>query len=184
MDFDKFFKGWRSAGDALDENVLTGVDSAAEFDFRRKSSLERLANRYRNFSIVAGMAAFWSVFAYWASNVHEGHGWPIWLMLCFEVYFVMAALMDYWLYMGIRSIDCATMPVETVFRKSMHYRKRHLQFMAVLIPAATALLVALGIYMRFDKMLIAGMIAGFVFGVAMGVRAFLRFMYDYRKILE
>ena len=108
---------------------------------------------------------------------------PAWLVLCFEAYFLLASTMDYWLYRRIRDIDCSVMKVEEVLRLTMRYRKRHLQFMLILMPMAVALLIGMGIYLRSDRSVIYGMIAGALIGLAIGIRYLIEFMRDYRRVL-
>ena len=75
------------------------------------------------------------------------------------------------------------MKVEEVLRLTMRYRKRHLQFMLILMPMAVALLIGMGIYLRSDRSVIYGMIAGALIGLAIGIRYLIEFMRDYRRVL-
>lgn len=176
MDFDKFQKNWHEAGNAMRPDD-------GSFDMRRRTSLERLARRYRMFSLVAFMAAGGPTMCMWLGSTHGGMEVPGWLILCFEAYFLICSVMDYWLYRGIRSIDCTSTTVEEVLHRSMFYRKRHLQFILVILPLAIGLLMTFGLYMKADMYMVYGMVAGALFGGAIGVRKFLDFMRDYRDVI-
>ncbi len=67
------------------------------------------------------------------------------------LYCVIASVMDRWLYKGISRIDVATMPVSEVCRLAFYYRKKHFQFMAILIPLAVIFITCLGLVLPFDK---------------------------------
>lgn len=177
MDFNKLQKNWRKA-----ENSMTSREEH-EFNPGRKTTLERLAIRYRSFSVFSMGAAICFAVMFILGKLHDVLEFPTWFIICFEVYFLIASLMDYWLYQGVKSIDCSRMTVEEVLRKTLFYRKRHLQFMAVLIPCALTLMISMGIMLKADPYVIYGMIAGFIFGVAIGVKYFLAFMHDYHTLL-
>lgn len=89
--------------------------------------------------------------------------------------------MDRWLYHGIRQIDVVTMSVAEVVEKALYYRKWHIRFIFMLLPMALGCLGLLA-YLIDDFYLRLGMIAGFLTGVALGVRQLLNFLADYRAI--
>lgn len=90
--------------------------------------------------------------------------------------------MDDWLCRGIQRIDCATMPVAEVARLSIHYRKRHLQFMCILIPMVIMWIGGV-VWIGFgDIYFLAGVILGALTGLALGLMQFHRFMDDYRRL--
>lgn len=176
MDFDKFQKNWHEAGNAMRPDD-------GSFDMQRRTSLERLARRYRLFSLVALMAGSGPTLLLWLGRLHTDMDLPGWLVLCFEAYFLVCSLVDYWLYRGIKSIDCTSMTVEEVLHKSIFYRKRHLQFIMVFLPLATAIILTAGIYLSSDMYMVYGMAAGALFGIAIGVKQFMDFMRDYRDVI-
>ena len=178
MDFNEFQENWHKAGEALNLRSDNG------FNLNRKTSLDRLATRYRMFSLSALLAAGGLTLFFSLVMRHSGISLPLWLIISFEAYFLMASLMDYWLYQGVRSIDCSTMTVDMVLSKTMFYRKRHLQFTMLLVPIALANIILLGLCLHADTIILYGMIAGFLFGVTMGIRALMDFMKDYHKIME
>lgn len=115
--------------------------------------------------------------------IGESHLNP-WLGVAYAVYFLTAFSMDQWLYQGIGKIDPLKMSVSQVLKKSLFYRKRHLQFMAILIPMALGLLGFTGYVFSNDRYMLIGMIAGAIFGAIIGIIHFRRFMVEYRNLSE
>ena len=92
--------------------------------------------------------------------------------------------MDYWLYQGIRSIDCSTMTVSEVSRRALFYRKRHLQFIAILLPIAFIWIGMLVYYINYNKYFIWGIVIGGIIVFDVGFRQLLAFLADYRRVVE
>lgn len=157
---------------AVMEEVMNG---------RRLTALESLGRRYRCFSIVSSMMVCCSLL-FSLGEFPFIHGLPLTLAFCF--YFLVCSTMDFWLYMGVRSIDIQEMTVAEVAGKAMFYRKRHLQFMAILIPMAAALLTFLIWTVTEDAYMIVGIASGGLIGLALGIRQFMRFMADYRTLVR
>lgn len=181
MDIDSLKQDWRKAGEEMDcrDNGI-----GAGFNARRQTSLDRLARRYRIFSLVAFLFAGNPALYMLSTSSRLGGTVPMWLVLCMEAFFLGASCLDYWLYRGVRSIDTGRMTVEEVIRKSMFYRKRHLQFILVLLPLALAMIAGLAYCFKADRYMIFAITGGFLFGVALGVRALLEFLHDYRDIMK
>lgn len=151
-------------------------------DGRRKTALEDLARRYRLFAI----AAMICIVAF--PMAMHGHASPLsspytlWVVIFGVVYFGTASAMDWWLYRQVTEIDVSRMPVEEVAERSAFCRKRHLQFICVLLPMALGF-VAFFLYSTIDSpYVIAGGIAGFVIGALLGLRQLHRFLSDYRQL--
>lgn len=145
---------------------------------KRLTALQRLAQRYKRFTWVA-LIMFVYCFVFFSS-----HDFPAsmrgWLMGLFGIYFVIVYAMDSWLYAGISRIDCATMPVGEVSRLALYYRKRHLQFIIILIPMAVALIGLLACSLATNVYFIAGIVCGIIGGLAIAIHQFRNFMADYR----
>ena len=90
--------------------------------------------------------------------------------------------MDYWLWNKIRHIDPVAMTISTVAELALLYRKRHLQFMAILIPLAIGLIGLLAYAVSDDTAFLSGMSCGAAIGLMIGLIVFRRFMNDYRDI--
>lgn len=152
---------------------------------RRMTALQSLAQRYRRFSIL-GMV-FAVVIPFTLLNmmrVFDGNGELRILMVVIlaAAYFMICSVMDYWLYLGVRSIDLATMNVAEVCRKAYYYRKKHFQFIAVLLPMAIVMIGLLTWIISDNIYTLCGLAFGALLGVGVGLRELLSFLDDYRRI--
>lgn len=175
MDFDILKNKWQKAASSMRVK-----DSGQWLDSRKATSLDRLAARYRRFATLSFVVMVATAF----NLIPMREVFPTWIILCLIGYFGIASVMDYWLWKGIEGIDCTTMTVEDVLRRCLFYRKRHLQFIVVLLPMALGVLTAMFIQWKADIYMIGGMAAGFVVGAAIGVRKLIDFLNDYRNILS
>ncbi len=144
------------------------------------TSLERLRNRYLRFAILGfTMLPISSVFMLPSLFPMKGR---IWITLAFIVYFLTCGFMDTWLYRGLDTIDCLHMSVSEVIEKARYYRKKHLQFIVILIPMAIALLSFTAYFLDGNIYLITGMAIGGCVGLAIGIQQLLQFLRDYKNI--
>lgn len=149
---------------------------------KRRTALENLAERYRRFSNLALVLILMSTTWIFNSNLYPfDHRMRIAIGISFAVYALIGSVMDRWLYNGIRGIDVAVMPVSEVIRKALFYRKRHLQFIAILLPIVLAIIAVMAwsidnLYFRL------GILVGFIAGTAIGLRQLMAFLTDYRAI--
>lgn len=151
-------------------------------DGKRLTALQSLARRYKRFSIIALAFIPCSVGMFNLRFMPE-HARLI-LVIGYALFLSVSSVMDSWLSRGISSIDCSSMAVSEVAQKALFYRKRHLQFMMILIPMALAL-VGYIIFNSVDNVyLCAGLIVGVLFGAAIGLRGFFDFMADYRTLTD
>lgn len=171
-------KNWQDANVTISEN--TGSYDAI-LNGKRKTALQNLAQRYRWFSNMA--LVFLLLVPINLMNMHlfpDLKGRMI-IVIWFCSFFIICSVMDRWLYHGIRQIDVVTMPVAEVVEKALYYRKWHIRFIFILLPMALACLGLLAYYID-DLYIRLGMLAGFLTGVAVGVRQLLNFLADYRAI--
>ncbi len=148
---------------------------------KRKTALQNLAQRYRWFS---NMALLFLVMV--PLNLFNLHLFPdmkgrMLVVIWFCSFFMISSVMDRWLYNGIKRIDVVTMPVSEVVAKAVYYRKWHIRFIFILLPFALGCL-GLMAYLIEDIYLRLGMLAGFIVGVALGVRQLLDFLADYKTL--
>lgn len=174
-------KDWQNA------NVYISRDSNSYdsiINGKRKTALQNLADRYKRFSIMGVILIMLSLSYCFNPNIFPGDiRWRIFLSVAFALYALTASVMDHYLYNGIRSIDVVTMPVKEVIGKALFYRKRHLQFIAVLLPFVFAIIGAFAwkgdnIYFRL------GILVGFIVGAAIGIFQLMSFLSDYRAIIS
>lgn len=175
MTTEELQKTWHASG-------RIGSPYNPQMNSRRETALEKLVREYKRFSWVALAMTFVSISFFnlpWLEMP-----WKVVIPLLFISFFATASTMDHWLANGIRSIDCARMSVREVIDRSLFYRRRHHQFMMILIPYAAVVLGCFGWASRADIYLLAGMGAGFLVGLAIGIRKYLDFMANYRDIVS
>lgn len=160
---------WQSARQA--------INPGQEFDNRRRTSLQRLADRYRRFALLA--------------LVLTGVNIPALIQFCslecivgFVLIMLASSAMDFYLMLCIRSIDPSAMPVHDVLFRIMDCRRKHLTFVAVALPCVFLWCAYLGYSHRLDVYFLGGIVSGGMIGLAIGIRMLLRFLDDYRAALE
>lgn len=156
-------------------------------DNRRYTALQSLTRRYKwfsNFGLLLLILMPLCLFNIFRTNGSE----QLWISIATisfaAIYCATASIMDRWLYNGIQSIDITTMSVSEVCRLAYYYRKKHLQFVAILLPMAIMLIGSIAYIFSADKYLLTGLIVGFLLGIALGVRQLLAFLSEYRDITK
>lgn len=173
MTTEELQKTWQESG-------RIGSPYNPQMNSRRETALEKLMREYKRFSWIALAMTFVSIGLYNLSWLEMP--WKVVIPLLFISFFATSSTMDHWLANGIRSIDCSRMSVREVIDRSLFYRRRHHQFMMILIPYAAVVLGCFGWASRAEIYLLAGMGAGFLVGLAIGIRKYLDFMANYRDI--
>lgn len=176
---DNLKKNWQNANVSLSRGSDT-YDSI--INGKRRTALDNLAERYRRFTVI-GLTLILLSFT-WMFNPSMFPDNPrlrIAVGVSFAVYALIGSVMDRWLYQGIRSIDVVTMPVSEVIRKALFYRKRHLQFIAILLPIVLTIIAVMAwsmdnLYFRL------GILIGVIGGIAIGLHHLFAFLADYRTI--
>lgn len=180
MDFERMKSDWEAASRNLNADPQ---NTMAVFDSRRKTLLDRLARRYRMFIIIAcvSMAVFGPM---WSSLTQRGfdHGTVIGMTVATVAFLGICATVDSVLYWRIKSIDCATMTVDEVLRRSMSCRKMHLLSILCLLPLAVAMISYIALCFGTDIYFICGMITGAAIGLIIGLNELRKFMNDYRDL--
>lgn len=173
MTTEELQKTWQESG-------RIGSPYNPQMNSRRETALEKLMREYKRFSWIALAMTFVSIGLYNLSWLEMP--WKVVIPLLFISFFATSSTMDHWLANGIRSIDCSRMSVREVIDRSLFYRRRHHQFMMILIPYAAVVLGCFGWASRAEIYLLAGMGAGFLVGLAIGIRKYLDFMANYCDI--
>lgn len=150
----------------------------------KKTALERLRNSYMRFFIAAAIFTVTSLFVFSRFQDILDNNNVEYLGFAYSAYFFIAFLMDFWIWNGIGTINPLTMSVSEVTEKSLFYRKRHLQFVAVLLPLAVSLMCFTGYVFSADKYFLMGIIFGAVLGLILGTIQLRRFMRNYRILSE
>lgn len=173
---------WRDTGRSLSASSPSDEMLEKIRIGKQSTSLDRLCSRYYRF-VMLGVACTLLSFSFML--IPELHTYnPIWLSLAFAVYFLTCAIMDFWLYRGVDSIDCIRMPVSEVIAKARYYRKRHLQFIICLLPMVVAVVVLLAFYFQFEREIVLGMLIGGAAGLCIGLYQLRQFMLDYRSLTD
>lgn len=177
-DFDKRYwrdTRFRNTGDVRQfDDIISG---------KKKTALQKLAERYRRFSIIGLVCAFQSV-TLMNPNIIPPGPYKTPLICLYIATMLLASAMDNRLCQGIRSIDVSEMTVAEVARMALHYRKRHLQCIAVLLPMAVVFIsgIAMMALSTGNEYILAGMVTGGIIGLLVGLNELRKFMSDYREI--
>ncbi len=172
---------WAETSRRLDRLERTYSDMREEaINGKRRTALDDLALRYRRFSTISLIFVLISPI-YAINGVFDG-SFRIWVPLGMALYFGLASVMDWWLYKRVKQIDVATMTTEDVVSASAFCRKRHLQFMMVLIPLMLVLVGAFIAGCLNQEYMIYAIVGGAILGLILGVRQLINFMDDYRII--
>ncbi|MDE7402049.1 MAG: hypothetical protein K2M87_01405 [Muribaculaceae bacterium] len=154
---------------------------------KRQTALQSLADRYRRFSRMALIFAILSPCWMFGLLRHSLNTTDIsaYLFQAYMVlYFLLAFFMDKWLAKGISKINVAEISVAEVCRLAYYYRKKHFQFIAILLPLAIILIVWLAMLLSTEKYLIYGVVTGALVGIAIGAYKLSQFLEEYRDIIS
>lgn len=177
---DKIMRIWEETrfeypNDRQVREVINGV---------RRTALQKLAAQYLRFAIIASVLLVPASYLLYAENLGEEEWVQIAIPILYAVGLAIIAIMDSWLYHGIKSIDVNTMSVQTVISKALYYRKRHLQCLLFTVPWG-AVVVGLMIYAGSDDTaLTLGIICGLCVGLIIGINVLFKFLRYYREISE
>lgn len=153
-----------------DDRMIGNVTSG-----RVTSARERLMGRYR--MMFAGVAPAGMV-----CSLPLARLLPWWGLAAVIVFFIIAAVMDYYLYRGVKGIDLSVDGMEEVAAKARFYRRRHHLFQLLLIPCAVFVVSLYFIYLGGGEIRWA-LAVGIVVGLAIGLAVYLQMMRDYRQML-
>lgn len=181
QDIEQMRKAWIEMGKALGMQPAPFNDPGEMGS--KKTALDRLRNRYRVFWIASLLLSFGTFMFFSSRSIMDGRLY-LWLGIAYAVYFLTAFCMDFWLYNGLGTINPLKMGVTEVAWKSAFYRKRHLQFMVVLIPMAIALIAFTGYVFSSEMYFLNGLATGVILGLIIGIIQLRRFMTEYRNLSE
>lgn len=171
MDIEEMKPQWQSAREA----IRPGHEQ--QFDTRRRTSLLRLAHRYKVFTCLPLVLILTN-----ANNLVMFHS--AWQLAGFVLLMAACAAESYYLMRRLSAIDTARMPVKEVLRRITDCRKSHLTFVAIGMPCALLWCLSLAYSHRADTALTRGILAGILMGLLIGLRILQRYLKDYRKALE
>lgn len=176
---------WEKTKIALEKTEARNIELANVIkNGKKKTALQNLATRYLRFSRIGLVAAIVFGLSFSTHSFHLAHGNRILLVAVMTGFFALASIMDFWLYKGISSIDCSTMNVSEVISKSLFYRKRHFQFIAILFPLAIGLVTYEFFLFSDNEGFVYGGIIGIAVGLAIGLIQLMKFLSDYKTLRE
>lgn len=185
MSPDDLRNAWRKSAERI-QSPCPLMKTCCDIDalMSRQTSQQRLVRNYRRFSIISCLMTFSSTLFYYSEIFPQSGRIVVTLLLIF--YFGICCGMDYWLYKKTSSINIYDMSVEAVATIANLCRRRHQQFMLVLIPYAAVLL---GVFIYFplkegEDGLWYGAVAGGIVGGCIGFRKYLEIMRDYRHLSD
>lgn len=171
---------WRMSAEGMGKTTLNVTNEI--LSGRHQTALERLRQRYKRFMILGFICAAILPCWYYPLVTNQLVEFPIWGIMYMTVYFLCAAIMDWTLIQRIDAINVFKMPTSEVIRKAYACRKLHLTYIAILAPLAFGL-VGIFLWQNWDNVyVLAGIISGFVAGLAIGLYQLTEFLKDYRSL--
>lgn len=160
----------------FDSMIKTAIDG------KKQTALAQLIKRYQMFSRLSIVCIFTGagMFKYLDLPMNL----RILTLLAFAIYLSTAGIMDYWLYSKLSEIDIANMKVSTVSSIIGKCRKRHHQFMMILIPMCMIIVGIIIFGSVNNKWALGGVICGVIGGIAIGACQYMRFMKNYQTLSE
>ncbi len=182
MNSDDIKKTWCEIGNRLQNPNTDEIDTIMVQ--KKETALEALVKKYKHFSRFGLIMMVVSI-NWFSLGERMGIGDSKYILaVLYAVYFLTSSCMDYWLYTGVKGIDCFTMSVREVSEKALYYKKKHLQSMILMIPF---MLIVLG-YTFYccagEKYFLFGMATGALLGVAIGYRQYIDFMRQYKVLSD
>lgn len=179
MDFEEVKRIWEEADlrlSALETEMSELAGAAAQS--RRRTAFERLMRRYSLFSVLGGVMVIYSLL------MLRSDLYPLPIGLSMAFYFAVVAVVAMWQYLSLQRIGIDTMAVSEVSRRVAVCRRRHLRFMAVMIPLAAVIVAAMMWQWFDDKYMLLALGGGAFLGILIGVRVYTRIMADYRSLRQ
>lgn len=180
MNIEEFKEIWRSTevhSDAGAADVMRGMEKG-----NMKTSLEKLADYYRRFAILAGIMLVnpW-IFTVMSRDGIMRFTWALpilWVSL-----FAVSMTINITLWHRIKAIHVCDMNVTEVAVRARRCRKLHLLSEVVMAPLAVAFLIVMG-FAADDVYMLAGMLAGGILGLIVGLNIMFRILKLYRDVIN
>ncbi len=173
MNIDELKNGWQSLNamskepnDAMVKDIVNG---------KTKSAREHLMKQYKNtISILVPLGGI--------SQLALIRIIPLYIIIIVMIYLAIAAMMDYYLYKGIKSMDLSSESVTTIAAKAKFYRRRHHLFQLILIPLAV--IVIIHYFSCATGWQQIGIVVGIIVGLIAGLPTYLGIMRDYKQLSQ
>lgn len=151
----------------------------------QRTTLQRLIRRYKRFSRIA-LSMAGCVPLYFFTVLRDNTTASMWqityVTVFMMIYFITVSIMDCWIARGLSSINITEGTVSEVCHRAFFYRKRHFQFIAVLIPMGLMILSSLAWLFSDNRYILNGMVSGAIIGGIVAITALRRFMKEYKDL--
>lgn len=150
-------------------------------DMRCKTSRDRLLSYYRRFIAMALLCVVMFPLLFLRSGVLND-GWALPTVIYFDIYFIICACMDLWLYHKVSALDVYRDSLSTISRNAMSVRKRHQLFVLILIPMAIVGILLLVLGIGESEAILPGLVLGGIVGCFIGISKYRKMMRSYRDL--
>ncbi len=186
-DIDQIKEMWNNINRRLDRLESQTVEIGRRVTSEKAHSAKNdLARKYKTFMIIGFIAGVtfpcWMLFS--STGIYPDSPLRYLSAALFFIYFMTAAVMDAYLYNEVRSINLAHMPIDQLIVKARELKKKHHIFMIILILLAIVTLGMFAYPLVNEPAVLAGMIIGGAFGLAIGLRKYFQMMGDYREMMD
>lgn len=159
-----------------------GIDPDKYMALRRKTALESLANRYRNFAIASlFVVVYFGIMKFFMCDDIYTDILP--LTVYASIVCLMGSVTDFILYRKINNIDIYSMPVFEVIERAYKCRKIHILYVIIVLPISIGFVTWFCFKMSVDRYMLNAMVFGALFGLAIGLRFLFKFMSDYKAVI-
>lgn len=174
MDIDKFKQEWQKT------SIKIESDTSKALLVKRATSLDKLTDTYRRFSILVFccIPGVWSFYSLMERGLIDRSLWLIWLWIA--IMFV-AGVVDRYIYCRLKDIDLSTMSVNTVSHVASSCRRLHLLSQLALVPLVLVFLIFIAIGAK-EEYFRLGMLSGAILGAIIGIYKWLDIMRNYRTL--
>ncbi len=171
-------KSWLAVRQEMTLNAPVDVPSTS-----RKTILQKLIARYRTFVIIEALNLIYIPLLL-LKLLPEHDIWQWILMALYEVIMLVSLITDLWLHSWLGKINVEQMSVYEVIKRCALARKRHLQFLFVMLPFSV-ITIALTAYVFSDDIyIVIGIITGTLIGMCVAITFLRQFLRDYKALMH
>ena len=165
-------KSWLAVRQEMTLNAPVDVPSTG-----RKTILQKLIARYRTFVIIEALNLIYIPLLL-LKLLPEHDIWQWILMALYEVIMLVSLITD------LGKINVEQMSVYEVIKRCALARKRHLQFLFVMLPFSV-ITIALTAYVFSDDIyIVIGIITGTLIGMCVAIKFLRQFLRDYKALMH
>lgn len=178
MNENELKEAWKQGGIELERNGGSGIFC----DSTRRTPLEKLALRYKRFSVMGVVCILLGLS--WLNIPDLQLKNRILTVVFYCLMMLICAVTDRYLYMKLSSINISSTPTARVIETVRKCRKIHLIFICFSIPMAIALIGFIAWQFSNSIYMLICIIVGAVTGLVIGIFQLMEFLRDYRDLLN